>query len=121
MIRHGLPVEGAEEILLRAARDLGLLDLMILLESALRLGHLDHDRMTALLASRRPGVRMLREAWRRATGKSESGGETVLQSFHLVMEVPVQPQVEVYDEAGQTGGARGPPGARHAVPARVRR
>lgn len=99
-IRHGLPVAGAEEILLRAARDLSLLDLMILLESALQLGHVDHDRMTALLASRRPGVRMLREAWRRATGKSESGGETVLQAFHLVMEVPVQPQVDVYDDKG---------------------
>lgn len=100
VIRHGLPVEGAEDILLRAARDLSLLDLMILLESALRLGHVDPDRMTALLASRRPGVRMLREAWRRATGKSESGGETVLQAFHRAMDVPFQPQVEVYDDQG---------------------
>jgi hypothetical protein len=101
VIRYGLPVEGAEEILLRAARDLGLLDLLILLESALRLGHIDHDRMTALLASRRPGVRMLREAWRRATGKSESGGETVLQVFHRAMDVPFQPQVDVYNDRGQ--------------------
>jgi hypothetical protein len=42
--RCGLPVECAEEILLRAARDLGLLDLMILLESAVRLGHVDRNR-----------------------------------------------------------------------------
>lgn len=101
VLRHGLPVERAEEILLRAARDLSLLDLLILLESALHLGHIDHDRMTAILASRRPGVRMLREAWNRATGKSHSGGETVLQAFHLVMEVPVRPQAEVYDERGR--------------------
>jgi hypothetical protein len=98
--RHGLPVDGAEEILLRAARDLSLLDLMILLESALRLGHVDRDRMTAVLASGRPGVRMLREAWRRSTGKSHSAGETVLQAFHHVMEVPVRPQFEVYDDHG---------------------
>jgi len=101
VLRHGLPVEGAEEILLRAARDLSLLDLLILLESALRLGHVDHDRMNALLASRRPGVRMLREAWRRCTGESHSGGETVLQQFHRVMEVPFRPQFELYDEHGQ--------------------
>lgn len=99
--RHGLPVERAEEILLRAARDLSLLDLLILLESALHLGHIDRDRMDAVLASGRPGVRMLREAWRRCTGKSHSGGETVLQAFHRVMEVPVRPQFEVYDGHGQ--------------------
>jgi hypothetical protein len=101
VLRHGLPVERAEDILLRAARDLSLLDLLILLESALHLGHIDHDRMTTLLASRRPGVRMLREAWNRATGKSHSVGETVLQAFHHVMEVPFRPQAEVYDERGQ--------------------
>jgi hypothetical protein len=99
--RHGLPVENPPDILLRAARDLSLLDLMILLESALHLGHVDRDRMEALLASRRPGVRMLREAWRRCTGASHSGGETVLQAFHYVMEVPFQPQFELYDEHGQ--------------------
>jgi very-short-patch-repair endonuclease len=101
VLRHGLPVECAEEILLRAARDLALLDLLILLESALRLGHLDRRRMEALLESRRPGVRMLREAWRRATGKSDSGGETVLQAFHLVMDVPFRPQAELFDDHGQ--------------------
>ncbi|KQW52917.1 hypothetical protein ASC77_00985 [Nocardioides sp. Root1257] len=96
----GLPVDQPEEILLRAARDLGLLDMMILLESALRLGHIDEDRMEAVLGSGRPGVRMLREAWRRRTGRSESAGETVLQQFHLEMEVPVEPQVEVADADG---------------------
>ncbi|WP_028644286.1 hypothetical protein [Nocardioides sp. URHA0020] len=99
--RYGLPVDSAEEILLRASRDLGLLDVLILLESALRLGHIDHARMTILLASGRPGVRMLREAWRRATGKSDSGGETVLQAFHVVMDVPFRPQAEVRDGDGR--------------------
>ncbi len=35
------PIDTAEEILLRAARDLGVLDLVILIDSALELGHLD--------------------------------------------------------------------------------
>ena len=65
--------------------------------------------MTAVLASRRPGVRMLREAWRRATGTSESGGETVLQAFHRAMDVPVQPQVDGVRRRGPIGRARRPP------------
>jgi hypothetical protein len=99
--RVDLPVEAPEEILLRAARDLSLLDLVILVDSALRMGDMDRDRMAALLASRRPGVRMLREAWRRATGRSESAGETVLQQFHVAIELAFTPQAEIRDDAGR--------------------
>jgi hypothetical protein len=99
--RFGLPIEEPEEILLRAARDLSLLDLIVLVESALRKGDVDRDRMETLLASRRPGVRMLREAWRRATGRSESAGETVLQQFHVVAEVAFTPQAEIRDADGR--------------------
>jgi very-short-patch-repair endonuclease len=99
-MRFGLPVDSAEEILLRLARDMSLLDLLILLESALALGHVDRKRMDLLLESRRPGVRMLREAWRRATGHSESAGETLLQQFHKVLAIPFVPQVEMFDDSG---------------------
>ncbi|GAB6987411.1 hypothetical protein [Nocardioides pyridinolyticus] len=98
--RHGLPVDSAEEILLRMARDLGLLDLVVLVDSARRSGDLDPKRMEALLASGRPGVRMLREAWRRSTGLAESGPETLLQQFHVEVDVPCSPQVDVFDEGG---------------------
>lgn len=99
--RHQLPVEAAEEILLRAARDLGLIDLIVLVDSAMRLGDLDPRRMEELLRSGRPGVRMLREAWRRATGRAESGGETLLQQFHVVLDVPFTPQAEIHDDHGR--------------------
>ncbi len=99
--RHGLPVERAEEILLRAARDLGLLDLIVLVDSAIRAGDVDPGRMERLLKSRRPGVRMLRQAWVRATGRAESGPETLLQQFHRVLEVPFTPQAEIVDGAGR--------------------
>lgn len=99
--RHGLPVESAEEILLRCARDLGLLDLIVLIDSALRSGDLAPSRMEKLLLSRRPGVRMLREAWRRSSGLAESGPESLLQQFHVVMEVACVPQVELFDDQGE--------------------
>ncbi|WP_395692007.1 hypothetical protein [Nocardioides sp.] len=102
--RYGLPIDAPEEILLRAARDLGLLDLVIMIDSALRLNHLDRERMEQLLASGRPGVRMLREAWNRATGKADSAGESVLQQFHVVLGVPFEAQVDITDDEGRLLG-----------------
>lgn len=101
---RGLPTEPAEEVLLRAARDLGLIDLTIMVDSARRLGDIDHAAMEAVLDSRRPGVRMLREAWRTSTSKAESAGETVLRLFDECMDVPVVPQVSLRDEAGNIVG-----------------
>jgi len=104
--RHvdGLPVEPAEEVLLRAARDLSLLDMVILVDSACHLGDVDAGAMEELLQSRRPGVRRLREAWRRSTDRAESAGESVLRLFDECLEVPVKPQVELFDAAGHVVG-----------------
>lgn len=96
----GLPVDTPEEILLRCARDLGVLDLVVMIDSARRMGDLDADRVRALLATKRPGVARLRAAWHLADPKSESAGETLLRVFHAAMEVAVDSQVELYDEMG---------------------
>ena len=96
-VRDGLPVEAPGEVLLRAARDLGLLDLLILLDSALAAGDLDPAALERLLDSGRPGVRPLRAAYALASARCESAGETVLRLFHEVMDVPVRPQAELRD------------------------
>ncbi len=101
---HGLPVDPAHEILLRAARDLGLLDLVIMIDSARRLRHVDSDAMERLLQSRRPGVRILRQAWRMSTAKAASAGETLLRMFDRAIEVDVEPQARLHDEAGNLVG-----------------
>jgi hypothetical protein len=101
---HGLPVELPEEILLRAARELGLLDLLILLDSARRQGHVDVDRMKAVLASTRPGVRMLRQTWDLSDPRADSGPETLLRAFHVVMDIPVEPQAILRDSLGRVIG-----------------
>jgi hypothetical protein len=103
-ILHGLPVEPAEEILLRAARDLGLVDLLVLTDSARRHGDVDEQVMEELLTSRRPGVRLLRRAWELSTPKAESAGETLLRLFDHTMDVDVEPQAELFDEAGNMVG-----------------
>ncbi len=100
----GLPVDVPEEVLLRAARDLGTLDLVIMIDSALERGDLDPRAMDRLLASGRPGVVQLRAAYALATPRCESAGETLLRLFHRVMEISVEPQVTLRDGAGRSVG-----------------
>ncbi len=60
MTVHDLPIDEPEEILLRAARDFGVLDLLILVCSARRLGHVDTSQMRddpGLEATRRTRAR----------------------------------------------------------------
>lgn len=102
--RHGLPVDSAEEILLRAARDLGVLDIRIMLDSALRLGDIDRVAMERLLQSRRPGVAVLRAAWALSSPKPESAGETILTAFHDAIDVATRPQQELFDDRGTSVG-----------------
>ena len=98
---HGLPVDEPAEVLLRAARDLGDLDLAIMLDSALRLGHLDPDAMSAVLASRRPGCKRLQRVWNVRSDRAESAGETILRWFHDAMDVATRSQVDIFDDDGR--------------------
>ena len=104
LVVQGVPVDLPEEILLRAARELGLIDLLILVDSARRHGHIARARMTTILDSGRPGVRMLGMAWSLSTHLADSGPETLLRLFHLMMDVPVQPQAVLLDERGNVVG-----------------
>lgn len=98
---EGLPIDHPAEILLRAARDLGDVDLALMVDSAVRLGHVDEAAMRDVLASRRPGTRRLRWVWEGRDPLAESAGETLLRKFHDVMEVPTVSQVEVRDDQGR--------------------
>lgn len=101
---RGLPVDSTEEILLRCARDLGHLDLVIVVVSALRAGDVDRDAMRDILGSKRPGVIRLRAAWSDANAQLESPGEVLLYLFHRSIEVDVEPQVSVFDDKGSLLG-----------------
>lgn len=100
-LARGLPVDEPEEILLRAARDLSHVDLVVLIDSARALGHLDEARMSGILSSRRPGTRALAAAYSVSSPRAESPGETLLRLFHRVMEIDVEPQVDVTDPDGR--------------------
>jgi hypothetical protein len=102
-IVEGLPVDSPYEILLRAARDLALIDMVVMLDSALRRGHVA-DQLEEYCHSGRPGSRRLRRALALSDPRSESAWESLLRLFHKAVDIDVEPQRPMYDEAGRFAG-----------------
>jgi hypothetical protein len=98
--RQGLPVDAPAAVLLRAARDLAVLDLIPMIDSALRLGDVSVAELSELAHSGLPGSRRLRAALALSDGRSESAWESILRTFHRVADVPVEPQVTILDVDG---------------------
>ena len=96
----GVPLAPADETLLACARDLDLLDLVPLADSALRAGHCGLDQLGELATGRRPGARMLRRVLPLVDARSESAWESVLRVLHVVAAVEVAPQHVVRDASG---------------------
>ena len=96
----GLRVAPPAEILLACARDLGLLDLVVLIDAALHAGDLTLDELAEAAGARRRGAPALRRAIAWAHPKSESAWEAALRVFHRVCEIEVEPQHEVFNQHG---------------------
>lgn len=94
---EGLRVAAPEDVLLSCARDLGVVDLAVVVDGALRAG-VAEDRVATAATERRAGARALRAALVRADGRSESAWETLLRLQHDTFEVPVVPQHRVDHE-----------------------
>ena len=99
--RRGLPVASVEETLLACARDLGLLDLVVLGDSALRAGLTTPAELLACASRRRWGANALTRAVAWMDGRSESPWESVLRVFHRICGIPVVPRHVVTDGAGR--------------------
>ena len=97
----GLPVTTPAEILLAAARDLGVLDLVIMADSALRLEHCSVTELLIAARQRRRGAPLLRRVIPMLDPRSESPWESVMRVLHQAAEIPVTPQYEVFDEFGR--------------------
>jgi hypothetical protein len=92
----GLPIVSPTEALLAIARHLGLLDVVVIIDSAVHHGDVTPAQLAACVAARRFGVRRLRLAALLADGRSESPFETLLRLFHVVCDLAVTPQHELW-------------------------
>ena len=97
---EGLPFTSPAETLLGCARDVGLLDLVVLLDAALHVGTCEVDEVAHLAAGRRRGAPMLRKALTLCDGRAESPWESLLRVLHVVCDVLVEPQFVLLDEDG---------------------
>jgi very-short-patch-repair endonuclease len=84
------------DVLLACARHLGLLDVVVLLDGALRSGEITRSQLAGTLATRRFGVRRLRAAAALADPRAESPYESLLRVLHVACEAHVVPQFKLW-------------------------
>ena len=89
------------ETLLSCGRFLGLLDLVVLIDSALAADLCDVSALWGISKRQQRGVVRFREALVHADGRSESPWESRLRLLHTSCGIPVTPQVELHDAHGR--------------------
>jgi very-short-patch-repair endonuclease len=94
-------VATAAETVLAAARDLDVLDLVPLADSALHLRHCTVEELAGAARQHRRGAPRLRKVLPLLDGRSESAWESVLRLLHHVAEVEVEPQLRIEDVTGR--------------------
>jgi len=97
----GLRLASVPETLLACARHLGLLDLVVLIDSARRRGDCSLGDLAAFAGSKRWGAPALQRALPFSDPRAESPWESLLRMFHVLCGIPVEPQREVYDDEGR--------------------
>lgn len=97
---NGLRITTAAETILAAARDLGVLDLVILGDSALRLRYCTLTDLEITARQRRRGAPLLRQVIPLLDARSESAWRSIMRVLHHAAEIPVTPRHE-FDEQGR--------------------
>lgn len=95
------------DTLLACATDLGLVDLVVLLEGAAYAGDISLTDLAGELAvtRRRRGVTTLRTALEMTDPRSESPWETLLRLLHVLCGIEVEPQYVLTGDSGQVARA----------------
>lgn len=97
----GLRLATVPETLVACARDLGGLDLVVLAECALHRGQTSLDELWATAREHRRGAPRMREALALADGRAESTWEVLLRVLHVVCDIEVEPQHELWTPEGE--------------------
>lgn len=96
----GVRIATVAETVVAVAQRIGLLDLIVLIDGVLHEQGCTREDLEEVARARRGGPR-LRAALALADGRSESPWESLLRMLHVACGVPVQPQAELFDEAGR--------------------
>lgn len=97
----GVPVLTPELTLGQLAEDLGLVDLVAAIDSALHQSMCDELDIIRGIRSRQRGLPMLRRALTLCDSRSESPWETFLRLVHTTVGIPVSPQEFIEDQRGR--------------------
>lgn len=98
---RGLRLTTPAETLLALARDLSALDLIVIVDSAVRNGDVSPDELVQIAtATRRRGAPALRALVPQIDARSESAWESVMRLLHRAADIPVEPQHELTDDLG---------------------
>ncbi len=97
---EGVRLAEPAEVLLAAARDLAVLDLVVLVDSAVARGDVTLDELEVVAQTRRRGAPALRALLPLADRRSESAWESVMRVLHHAAEIRVTPQYEIFDDNG---------------------
>lgn len=100
VVKDGLRLTTPAETLLTCAPLMGVLDLVVLVDSALRAGDVELLELWMLWSRRRRGVPVLRQALLLADPQAGSVMETLLRVLHVVCDLDVETQYVVRDAAG---------------------
>ncbi|WP_191279252.1 hypothetical protein [Nocardioides flavus (ex Wang et al. 2016)] len=99
-VLRGLRVAVVPEALTAAARWTGLVDMVAIVDAALRLGLVSLEDLEAVSTTRRPGSRRLRAALALVDARAESLWESLLRVLHVVCDIEVEPQWVLTDADG---------------------
>ena len=100
-VRRGVRVATSAETLLTCAPLLSLLDLVVLVDSALRVRDIELLELHLICRQHRRGVGRLRQAAALADAQTDSVMETLLRVLYVVCGLEVETQHEVYDADGR--------------------
>lgn len=96
----GVRLASPAETLVACARDLELLDLVVLVDCVLGRGDATLDELWTVAREHRRGGPRFRLALQLADGRAESPWEVLLRILHEVCDVPVEPQRELWTPEG---------------------
>jgi hypothetical protein len=100
VVVRGLRVATLPEALTAAARWVGLVDLVALIDAAVYLELVLLKELEAIAATRRPGSQRLRAALSLVDGRAQSLWESLLRLLHVVCDIEVEPQWALVDADG---------------------